>query len=211
MLTLVKPEIDDYAALKTEPVPELLKELERETNETMPLAIMLTGTLEGRFLKMMVQVTGARRVLEIGMFTGYSALSMAEGLPEGGELTTCEIDPKAIAFAKRYFDRSEHGKKITIAEGPAIDSINKLTGTFDLVFLDADKVNYSNYYDAVFSKVKAGGLIIVDNVLYSGDALNPKDDNSRAIAAFNDKVAADSRVACVMLPVRDGVSLIRKL
>jgi caffeoyl-CoA O-methyltransferase len=210
MLTLVKPEIDEYVVAKSEPVPALLAELEEETKRTMPLAIMLTGALEGRFLKMMVALTGARRVLEIGMFTGYSALSMAEGLPEGGELITCEIDPKAIAVAQRYFARSEHGKKIKIKEGPALDSIKDLNGQFDLVFLDADKINYANYYEAVMPIVKAGGVILVDNVLYGGDVLDPKDENARAIASFNEKVLADTRVASVMLPVRDGVSIVRK-
>lgn len=210
MLTLVKPEIEEYAKEQTERVPALLQELELETNEKMPMSIMLTGTLEGRLLKMLVQLVGARRVLEIGMFTGYSALSMAEGLPEDGELFTCEFDPKAIAFARKYFDRSEHKKKIHILEGPALESIKKLSGQFDLVFLDADKVNYSNYFDAVLPLLKSGGVILADNVLYSGEALAPSSENARAIAEFNNKVSQDARVSCVMLPIRDGLSVIRK-
>lgn len=210
MLTMTKPEIDQYASAKSEATSDLLNELERETVETMPLSIMLTGPLEGRFLKLMVEIIGAKRVLEIGMYTGYSALSMAEGLRSDGELITCEIDPKAIAFAKKYFQRSEHGKKIVIKEGPALESIKQLKGDFDLVFIDADKVNYSNYYETVLPIVRSGGLILVDNVLYGGEVLDPREENPRAIAAFNDRVAADQRVTCVMLPVRDGISVIRK-
>lgn len=210
MLTLVKPEIDNYCCAQSEPVPELLKQLERDTEETMPLSIMLTGTMEGRLLKQLVALVGAERVLEIGMYTGYSALSMAEGLPADGELITLEIDPKAIEFAKRYFARSEHGKKIIVKEGPALDSVKKLQGQFDLVFIDADKVNYSNYYQAVLPLVRPGGLIVADNVLYGGEVLDPRDENPRAIAAFNQLVACDPRVTCVMLPIRDGISLIRK-
>lgn len=211
MLTLTKPEIDEYATGKCEKVPGLLQELERETIESMPMSIMLTGRLEGRFLKLMTQIVGARRVLEVGMYTGYSALSMAEGLPAGGEVVTCEIDPKAIEFARRYFARSEHGQKIVIKEGPALDSVKGLKGPFDLVFIDADKVNYGNYYEAVLPLVRSGGVIIADNVLYGGEVLDPRGDNPRAIDAFNKRVAGDERVTCVMLPIRDGVSIIRKM
>ncbi len=201
--------MEEYACSRSEPVPDLLGQLEQETCDVMPLAMMLTGALEGRFLKMMVKLIAARRVLEIGMFTGYSALSMAESLPADGELVTCEIDPTAIAFARRYFAASEHGSKITIQEGPALQTLQKLQGPFDLAFIDADKVNYSNYYEAVLPMIRSGGLILVDNVFYGGYVLNPNDDNSRAIATFNDLVASDVRVNCVMLPIRDGVSVIR--
>src|SRR5262249_25488547 len=141
MLTLVGPDIEEYARAKTSPDGKVLSELAAQTVDTMPIPEMLTGQLEGRFLNLIVPNTGGRRVLEIGMYTGYSALSMAEGLPVGGELITCEIDPAAIAFARRYFERSEHGKKITIKEGPALETIKNLDGQFDLVFIDADKVN----------------------------------------------------------------------
>jgi len=210
MLTLMKPEIEEYAQSKTEPVDKLLSELERETYETMQLPQMLTGRLEGRFLKMMVQITGARRVLEIGMFTGYSALSMAEGLPPDGELITCEIDPQAIAFGRRYFARSEHGQKIVIKDGPALEAIAHVAGPIDLVFIDADKENYVNYYESVLPLVRPGGLILVDNVLWSGAVLDPRSETDRAIAAFNDLVANDERVDRVLLTVRDGVFVIRK-
>ncbi|NJL71541.1 MAG: methyltransferase domain-containing protein [Candidatus Competibacteraceae bacterium] len=212
MLTLTKPGIEEYAESKSEPVSALLSKLARDTYETMPVPWMLTGRLEGRFLKMMVQISAARNVLEIGMFTGYSALSMAEGLPEGGTVTTLDIDPACIEFAKSYFERSPFGGRIEVVAGPALESLNKLSGPFDFVFIDADKVNYQNYYEAVLPKLTRGGVILVDNVLYSGYVVDPHttDENARAIAAFNDFVAADERVDRVMLTIRDGVYLIRK-
>lgn len=210
MLTLVSPELETYSVAKTEPTNSLLQELEETTNKETSLPIMLTGPLEGRFLKLMVQVTGAKRILEVGTFTGYSALSMAEGLPADGELITLDIDPECLEIAKRFFVRSEHGKKIQIKMGPALDSIRALQGSFDLVFIDADKVNYSNYYEAILPLVRKGGVILIDNVLYSGQVVKPNCDNSRAIAELNDKIAKDERVDRVLLPVRDGVFFIRK-
>lgn len=210
MLTLMKPEIELYAREKTASHGDLLEKLTTETKETMEWPEMLTGPLEGRFLKLMVMISGAKRVLEVGMFTGYSALSMAEGLPEDGELITLEINDKAIEVANRYFGNSPHGKKITIKKGAGLDSIKELTGTFDLVFIDADKVNYSNYYEAILPKLKTGGIILVDNVLYSGEVLDPQSENAKAIHAFNEKVSNDNRVDKVLLTIRDGVYFIVK-
>lgn len=210
MLTLVSPEIDDYAVSKSEATSELLKELVELTHKETSLPIMLTGPLEGRFLKLMVLVTGAKRIIEIGMFTGYSALSMAEGLPDDGEIITCDIDPHCISIARSFFERSPHGKKIQIKEGPAVDTLKTLSGQFDLAFIDADKVSYPDYYEAVLKLLKPGGVILIDNVLYSGNVLKPNCDNSRAIAALNDKIARDERVDRVLLPIRDGVFFIRK-
>jgi caffeoyl-CoA O-methyltransferase len=141
------------------------------------------------------------------MFTGYSALMMAEGLPEGGRLITCEIDPKAEAIARRYFAESPHGDKITIRMGPALETIKTLTGPLDLVFIDADKSNYANYYEACLPLLKPGGLIVADNVLWSGKVLHPTDDNDHAIVAFNRLVQSDPRVENVCLTVRDGMML----
>jgi caffeoyl-CoA O-methyltransferase len=162
MLTLVDQNIEEYAITKSEPTGQLLKDLVEETKKRTTMPQMLCGPIEGRFLKMMVLASGAKRVLEIGMFTGYSALSMAEGLPADGELMTCEIDPDVIAIAKSYFAKSEHGKKIKVLEGAALDSIKKLSGPIDLVFIDADKDNYANYYEAVLPLVRQGGLILID-------------------------------------------------
>jgi caffeoyl-CoA O-methyltransferase len=210
MLTLMTEGIDEYAASKSEPMGALLDELMRETEKSMDYPQMLTGHLEGRFLKLMVLASSAKNILEIGMFTGYSALCMAEGLPDDGRLTTLEINPKAIEVAKRYFAKSEHGKKITVVEGSALDSMKNLAGPFDFVFIDADKTNYSNYYEAVLPKVKSGGIILIDNVLWSGKVLNPKTDDDFAITQLNDRVAKDERVNRVLLTVRDGVFFIRK-
>jgi caffeoyl-CoA O-methyltransferase len=210
MLTLTHPDIEEYAASKTQPTNALLNDLLKETHEQMEYPQMLTGPLEGSFLRLMVQISGAKSVLEIGMFTGYSALSMAEGLPSDGKLVTLEINPKCIEMASKYFEKSEHGKKITVKEGPAIDSLKSIEGPFDLVFIDADKTNYKNYYDAVLPKLKSGGIILVDNVLWSGAVLDPKTDDDKAIVELNNYVVADSRVDKVLLTIRDGVFLIRK-
>lgn len=210
MLTLMKPELEEYARARTDSHGVLLDRLTEETHAKTEIPQMLCGPLEGRFLKMMVEVTGARRVLEIGMFTGYSALSMAEGLPDDGKLITLEIDPDVIAIARRYFGESPHGKKIEIKQGPALESLKELSGPFDFVFIDADKTNYLNYYKAVLPKLKSGGVIMVDNVLYSGEVVRPRSENAQAIDEFNQRVAADERVEKVLLTLRDGVYFIRK-
>lgn len=171
---------------------------------------MLSGPLEGNFLRLMVQISGAKSILEIGMFTGFSALNMAAGLSAQGTLTTLELDRKCIEMGRRYFDRSEHGKKITIKEGPALESLKNLPGPFDFVFIDADKTNYTNYYNDVVPKVNQGGLILIDNVLWGGAVLDPKSESDKAITQLNDLVAIDDRVDKVLLTIRDGVLLIRK-
>lgn len=210
MLTLTRPGIEEYAESKTQPTNALLTELHKATHEEMDYPQMLTGPIEGSFLRLMVQITGAKSILEIGMFTGYSALSMAEGLPADGTVTTLEINPKCIQFAKKYFDKSEHGKKITVKEGPALESLAALNGPFDFVFIDADKGNYKNYYEAVLPKLKSGGIILIDNVLWSGAVLDPKTEDDRAIDDLNKHVAKDDRVDKVLLTIRDGVYFIRK-
>jgi caffeoyl-CoA O-methyltransferase len=210
MLTLVDHKIEEYAINKTEPTSKLLQELVSETHEKTTLPQMLTGPIEGRFLKLIVQIIQAKRILEIGTFTGYSALSMAEGLPDTGELITLDIDPDVIAIARKYFERSEHGHKIRIMQGQALETIKKLAGNFDLVFIDADKENYSNYYEAALPLIRSGGVVIIDNVLWGGKVLSPKDASDKAIVAVNDLVSKDNRVDRVLLPIRDGIFLIRK-
>jgi len=211
MLTLVSEPIEQYAAAHADPASPLLDELRIETHAKMKYPQMQVGRVEGALLRMIVRMTGAKRVLEIGMFTGYSALCMAEGLPEGGTLVTCDIDPVAEAIAKSFFSRSPHGKKIDVRIGPALQTIAKLAPPLDLVFIDADKGNYSAYYDAVFPLVRTGGLIIADNTLWGGKVIDPQTDDARAIVAYNAKVAADPRVARVLLTVRDGMLLAQKL
>jgi caffeoyl-CoA O-methyltransferase len=168
---------------------------------------MQVGRIEGRFLKMLVRLTGARRILEIGMFTGYSALMMAEGLPDDGHLITCDVDPKAEAIARRYFNESPNGHKIEVRIGPALETIKSLNGPIDMVFIDADKENYSNYYEACLPLVRPGGLIVADNVLWSGRVLNPEKIDDHAIVAFDKLVQSDPRVENVCLTVRDGMML----
>ena len=199
--------VEQFAHDHTEPETDLYARLREETYRVMDKPQMQVGLLEGRFLKMLVRLTGAKEVLEIGMFTGYSALMMAEGLPDDGRVITCDVDPKAEAIARKYFAESSHGKKITIRMGPALETIKTLPGPFDLVFIDADKPNYCDYYQACFPLVKPGGLIVGDNVLWSGKVIDPKDDDTRAIVAFSDLVQSDSRVENVCLTVRDGMML----
>lgn len=210
MLTFQPDGIDAYADQVSEPVDPLLQELREETYATMSAPNMQVGRIEGTFLKLLVQLSHAKRVLEIGMFTGYSGLCMASALPDDGELITCDVDPKAEAIAKRYFARSPHGKKIQVRMGPALETIRGLKDPLDLVFIDADKENYPNYYDAVFPLVRPGGLIVADNALWSGRVLDPKADSDRAIVAYNQKVSSDPRVTKVMLTVRDGMFLALK-
>ena len=211
MLTLVPEEIEAYAAAHTTPLPPLLQELVETAQRELPdRATMLSGQIEGRLLQMLVAASGARRVLEIGMFTGFSALMMAEALPPEGRLVTCDLDPTAIAIARSFFARSEHGAKIEVREGRAFDTLRTLEGPFDFVFIDADKRNYTNYYEEALRLLAPDGTIAVDNVLWSGEVLDPQDDDGRAIAAFNDHVQRDERVTNVVLSVRDGVMLVRR-
>jgi caffeoyl-CoA O-methyltransferase len=209
-LTLVPTDIEKYAQEHTEVPGPLFEELRQTTWERMLAPQMQVGRLEGTFLRMLVRMTGARRVLEIGTFTGYSALMMAEGLPDDGELLTCDVDPKAEALARDFFARSPHGRKITLRMGPALETLKTLQGPFDLAFIDADKTNYSAYYDAVLPLLRTGGLLVADNTLWSGRVLNPQSPDDHAIVAFNDKVAADPRVEKVLLTVRDGMMLALK-
>ena len=210
MLTLVPEPVEQYAEAHSEQPAALFDALRRETYEKTEVPQMQVGALEGAFLRLLVRITRARRILEIGMFTGYSALMMAEGLPEDGELVTCDVDPKAEAIARRYFERSPHGAKIRIRMGEALKTIATLKGPFDLVFIDADKENYAAYFDAVLPLVRTGGLLVADNTLWSGRVLQPKEVTDRAIVAFNDKVAKDARVEKVVLTVRDGMTLMWK-
>ena len=199
--------VEQFAYDHTEPETDLYARLREETYRTMESPQMQVGLIEGRFLQMLVRLTNARNVLELGMFTGYSTLMMAEALPDDGRLITCEINPKAKAIARRYFAESPHGHKITIRMGPALDAIKALSGPIDMIFIDADKTNYSKYYEACFPLVKDGGLIIGDNALWNGKVIDPEDDDTRAIVAFNRLVQSDPRVENVCLTVRDGMML----
>ena len=205
-MDLIDPRAEEYAERMTTPHDALLAELSEETAGKIGMEQMLTGPLAGRFLEMLVWFGQPHRVLEIGTFTGHSALSMAATLPEGGRIDTCELDPERAAFAQRYFDRSPHGAKITLHVGPAIDTIERLDGSFDLVFIDADKEGYVDYYEAVLPRLSQNGLIVADNTLAAGRVL----DGQPPIARFSEHVAADPRAVQVLLTVRDGMTLIRR-
>lgn len=212
VMDLIPEAIEAYIHDHTRPRPPLFDELRDETRAKMEHYGMQVGRVEGTLLKLLVAMVGARRVLEIGTFTGYSALCMAEALPDDGELVTCDKDPIATAIARRYFDRSPHGKKIDIRLGDARATIAAIPEqpSLDLVFIDADKENYLAYYDLALPRLRQGGLVVADNTLWSGKVLDPKAESDRAIVAFNDRVNADPRVENVLLSVRDGIMLARK-
>jgi caffeoyl-CoA O-methyltransferase len=210
-MELVPEEIEEYAAAHSTPLPELLEELVRVTQEKFPdRAGMLTGQVEGLFLQTLAASLGARRILEVGTFTGFSALIMAAALPDDGQLVTCDISKEHTDIGRDFWARSPHGKKIDLRLGPAVDTLKQLEGPFDLVFLDADKENYLNYYEAALPLLSPHGLIAADNVLWSGRILSPQHESDHAIVAFNKHVQEDSRVSNVLLTVRDGLMLIRR-
>ena len=174
---------------------------------------MQVGVLEGNFLNLLVRLSGARRGVELGMFTGYSTLMMASALPEDGEITTCDINPEAERVARSFFERSPHGRKITVRMGPGLETLASLPGPFDFAFLDADKTGYIGYFEAILPKLRTGGWIAADNTLWNGLVLDDpsvQDEDTRALVAFNRHVAADERVDQVLLTVRDGITLIWK-
>jgi caffeoyl-CoA O-methyltransferase len=211
MRALVAPEIDEYAHRHTTAELPLLAELREATYGEMNLPQMQVGLVEGSFLKMLVAITGARRVVEVGMFTGYSALMMAAALPEDGRLITCDVDPAAEAMARKYFQRSPHGKKIEIRMGPATDTLPGIEAPLDLVFIDADKTGYLSYHEILVEKMRPGGLMVFDNMLWSGEVLEPGDDDARALVEVARRVNDDDRVENVLLTVRDGMMLARRL
>ena len=210
MLTLVPEEIEAYAQDHSTGVPPLLAELTQATHDKFGgLAMMLSGQVEGLLLQTLVASIGAKRVLEVGTFTGFSALMMAAALPDDGEIVTLELSPEHAAFARSFFERSPDGHKVRLIEGPALDTLQTLEGPFDLVFIDADKAGYVGYYEAALSMLSERGVIAIDNVLWSGNVLDPKEDNGRAIVAFNDHVERDQRVTNVLPTVRAGIMLVR--
>ncbi|HEX3254365.1 MAG TPA: class I SAM-dependent methyltransferase [Gaiellaceae bacterium] len=211
MSDIVTDAVEAYAEAHTTAPPELLDRLAEETRATLEAPQMLTGAVEGRFLQFLVYATGARRVLEFGTFSGYSSIAMAAALPEGGRIDTCETSEQHAEVAKRYIEEAGFSDRITVHLGPGVETVEKLEGEFDFVFIDADKPNYMNYYEAVLPRLSERGLIAADNTLWSGRVLDDSDDSdgTQAIRAFNEHVIADGRVVSVMLSVRDGVTLIR--
>jgi caffeoyl-CoA O-methyltransferase len=212
MADIVRADIEDYAAAHTSPPAPHLDALADDLIKTLDFPQMMVGPLEGRFLEFLIFALQPERVLEIGTFGGYSSLSMAAALPAGGHVTTLEISEKHAEFARRHIAASPHADRIEVVVGPALESIKSLQGPWDFVFIDADKENYANYYDAVLPQLSDRGLIAVDNVLWSGQVVDDTDTSPsrQAIVAFNDRVRSDSRVVCAMCTIRDGVLLIRK-
>jgi caffeoyl-CoA O-methyltransferase len=212
MNQLISPEIDAYAEAHSMPESAVCRALREETQRTMEYPQMLVGPLEGAVLKMMTQLVGAKRVLEIGMFTGYSALCFAEALPSDGTVITCEINEKSSAVARRYIEQAPVGSKISIRMGPALDTMRTLTGPFDLIFIDADKTNYLNYYRRALDLLALNGVILIDNVLWSGEVLKQPapDESTAAIQELNRNVSTDPRVSAVLVTIRDGLLVVRR-
>lgn len=207
---ITPPDVEAYVERLTTAAPPHLAALHEETRATQESPQMLSGTVEGRFLEMLVWAARPRLVVEIGTYTGSAAQFMAAALPAGGRVITCELDPDRAVFARRHMDAGPWGERIEIAVGPALDSIAAIGEPVDLAFIDADKGGYTGYYEALVPKLAPRGLIAADNTLFGGDVLDPEEGSSAAaLAAFNEHVARDPRTTQVILPVRDGVTLIR--
>ena len=209
-MNFIDEKVEAYATARSQQPSAPVQDIEDWTIANTDVSRMLSGAFQGAVLKMLVRLTNARRILEIGMFTGYSALTMAEEMRDEGKLITLDIDKEREAIAKEFFSKSPHGGKIEIVIGNALDVIANLDGPFDLVYIDADKANYLNYYEAVIPLLKSGGVIVADNVLWSSTVLDPQTEDAHALNDFNNRIAADDRVTNVLLTVRDGLMVARK-
>lgn len=212
-MDFIDKEIEKYATLHSESESELLHELNRETHLKALMPRMLSGHLQGRVLSMLSKMIRPNCILEIGTYTGYSALCLAEGLNEHGKLITIDNNEELSEMVKKYFNRSVYSKQLHYLIGNAMEILPGISDSLDLVFIDADKENYVHYYDMVIDQVKPGGYILADNVLWSGKVLLPDeklDKDTKIIKAYNEKIAQDRRVECVLLPVRDGIMIARK-
>lgn len=203
-----------YVENHSQAEPKLLQELNRETHQKVLLPRMLSGHFQGRLLSLLSKLVSPKQILEIGTYTGYSALCLAEGLSKNGEIHTIDINEELKALQRKYFDLSGYGKQIFQYTGEALKIIPALEKTFDLVFIDADKSNYENYFNLIVPKMKSGGLILTDNVLWSGkvvEPLKPNDVDTQGILAFNKLTNSDERVESILLPIRDGIMVSRVL
>lgn len=208
----ISQELEDYAALHSENEPELLRQLNRETHLKTLKPRMLSGHFQGRVLSMISKLTQPKNILEVGTFTGYATLCLAEGIQEGGLIDTIDINEELTDFQRKYFDLSEWGERIIQHVGSALDIIPDLDRTYDLVFIDADKQNYANYFELLLPKMNPGGIILSDNVLWSGkvlDPIRPNDKSTLSIDAYNKLLKEDPRVETVLLPIRDGLTVSR--
>lgn len=211
---MIENKIEEYIEKFATPESGVMKELNRETHMKTFYPNMLSGAVQGKFLEMVSRMIRPERILEIGTFTAYSAIAMAKGLAENGKLITIEVNPEMETFIKKYIEKSGMTEKIELMMGDALEIIPKLNGNFDLVFIDADKEQYLDYYKQAFSKLKTGGYIVADNVLWNGKVLeddSKSDKETMGIKAFNEHVKNDKRVEQVMLSIRDGLMLVRKL
>jgi len=205
-------DLQKYVEGHTSAEPELLKKITRDTNAKVMMPRMLSGHVQGRFLSMISHFIKPQNILEVGTYTGYSAICLAEGLNLGGKLVTIDVNEELESRVRGYFQEAGLTEKIDYRIGDAANIIPTLDRIFDLVFIDADKENYSKYYDLVFDKVRAGGVILADNVLWSGKVTKPKPDkDTRALLEFNQKVMNDPRVENLLLSLRDGIMMIRKI
>lgn len=207
--------IDDYVVNHSENEPEILQQLNRETNQKILQPRMLSGHYQGRVLSMISKLVNPKNILEIGTYTGYSAICLAEGIRKSGELHTIDINEELYDFQRKYFDKSGFGKQIIQHLGNALEIIPKLDKAFDLVFIDADKENYSNYFHAIIDKLNSGGIILSDNVLWSGKVLDKEfkkeDTSTPALIEYNKLLKEDTRVETIILPIRDGLTISRKI
>ena len=211
-MNLISKEIEEYCLDQSQPDTGLLKALVNKTLKEEEIPQMLSGPLVGGLLQLLIKITGAKNILEIGMFTGYSTLKMAEALPEDGEIHTCELMGKHVKTAESWFNKSNDGYKITIHHGRAIDQLNSFKiGSFDLIFIDADKINYPEYYRRSTTLLKVGGIAVLDNMLWDGEVLNPKDGNAKALRETAELIKNNHRLESLLLPVRDGILIYRKL
>lgn len=212
-MQFIPEKLDDYVVKHSQDEPELLQHLNRETYQKIMQPRMLSGHFQGRVLSMISKLVNPKNILEIGTYTGYSALCLAEGMQSDGELHTIDIDEELYAFQRKYFDKSEFGHQIHQHLGNALEIIPKLNIPFDLVFIDADKENYSNYFNCVIDKLNSGGIILSDNVLWSGKVIEPlqaDDTATKALIEYNTLLKVDKRVETLMLPIRDGLTISRK-
>jgi caffeoyl-CoA O-methyltransferase len=210
-LTMVDDDVDAYATRHTVAESEVMRAIAEETRATTEWWIMMIGPIEAALLRTLVRLRSARRIVEVGTFTGYSAIAMAEGMPDDGKLFTLDIDENWTGIAKKHWAKSPHGRKIVLKLGRAAETLKMLDGPFDLAFIDADKVSYPEYWDLIVPKMAPGGLVVCDNVLFGGRVVAPDDDSAQRMAAFNTKVRNDPRVETLMLPLRDGVSIAQVL
>jgi caffeoyl-CoA O-methyltransferase len=208
---IVSDEIERYAEAHTTPPSELLRRLAEETEKTLRSPQMLTGVVAGRVLELLVFAAQPKRVLELGTYSGFGTLSMASVLPPGGHIDTCEVDEAHAAVARRYLDEAGLGDRVTIHLGPALETLERLEGEFDFVFVDADKANYPAYYEALVPRLSPRGLMALDNTLWSGRVAEPDDSPETAMfVELNERIVSDPRVVAVVLTVRDGITLVRR-